>query len=369
MKILQVSSFMPPHPGGLELVVQNLYDGLRERGHEVRWIASAAPLPPGTDGDLIRVAAFKKMEDLLHVPVPVWGASGYRELAAQCAWADIVHAHDCLYPSSAAALLFARRLRKPFVLTQHIAKVPYGMPLDLVQALAYQTLGRVVLEGSNKVAAVSAHVPPHFARLGVKQPIALIRLGFDARFEPAVRARAAALRAKYGVPAEGPVVLFVGRLVPKKGIADVVAVQRLLAERGYTLVVAGEGALAHLVDESPRTLRLKNVQYADMHEVYGLADVLFLPSRGEGLPLTLQEALLCGLPAVVSEDPSYVENVSDAPGVTLAEGVAAWSSAIVHTVEQPLPTATIARWADEHFSKARFLDGYEAAYREVQARG
>jgi glycosyltransferase involved in cell wall biosynthesis len=123
-----------------------------------------------------------------------------------------------------------------------------------------------------------------------------------------------------------------------------------------------------LVDESPRTVRLKNVRYTEMHELYGLADVLFLPSRGEGLPLTLQEALLCGLPAVVSKDPSYVENVADAPGVLLREGVAAWADAVVQAIESPVAASVIAQWATAHFGRALFLNGYEAAYRELLAR-
>jgi glycosyltransferase involved in cell wall biosynthesis len=369
MKILQVSSFMPPHPGGLELVVHNLVEGLRERGHDVRWIASAAPLPPGTDGHLIRVAAFKRLEELLHVPLPFWGAAGLRALRVQCAWADVVHVHDCLYPSSLAALLIAKQLRKPVVVTQHIAMVPYASPLELVLAGAYRTLGRFVLEQATRVVAYSAHVPAYFRAIGVKQAIQLIPLGFDARFSPALRRQHQALRRKYGVPNGGPVVLFVGRLVPKKGVADVAAVQARLAERGYTLLAAGDGALAGLVDSTPNTVRLKHVHYAEMHELYALADVLFLPSRGEGLPLTLQEALLSGLPAVVSEDPSYTANVAGAPGVTLCEGIEAWSAAVVAAVERPEAPEAISAWANEHFGKALFLGGYEGVYRDVLAAG
>lgn len=355
---------MPPHAGGLELVVQNLVEGLRERDHEVRWLASADPLPPGTDGHLIRVAAFKRMEELLHVPLPFWGAAGYRELAAQIRWAEVVHAHDCLYPSSAAALLLARRFGKPFVLTQHIATVPYGMPLDAIQALAYRTLGRAIIEGASRVVAYSAHVPPYFRSLGVRKPIQIVPLGFDDRFHASVRDQRDALRQKFRIGTEGPVVLFAGRLVPKKGVADVVAAQRVLAQRGYKLVVAGDGALAHLLESTPNIVHIKSVRYAEMHELYGLADVLFLPSRGEGLPLTLQEALLCGLPAVVSQDPSYTENVATAPGVALREGVASWVDAVVDAVERPVSPLMIAQWASAHFGRALFLDGYETVYRE-----
>jgi glycosyltransferase involved in cell wall biosynthesis len=363
MKILQVSSFMPPHPGGLELAVQNLVIGLRERGHQLRWIASAAPLPAGTEGDLIRVAAFKRMEELLHVPIPLWGPSGYGELARQIRWADLVHAHDCLYPSSLAALWLANRLGRPSVLTQHIARVPYGRALELVQGLAYRTLGRNALERATRVVAYSAHVPPYFAQLGVRCTIELVPLGFDARFAPTVRGDRARLRHKYGVPDDGKIVLFAGRLVPKKGVAEIVAVQRLLAARGYTLVVAGDGAQAHLLRDVPRCVQLRNVGYVDMHELYALADVLLLPSRGEGLPLTLQEAMLTGLPAVVSEDPSYRANVAEAPGVYLREGVPAWTEAVVQAATSAAPAAVIAEWATRHFGRTASLNGHERVYR------
>jgi glycosyltransferase involved in cell wall biosynthesis len=368
MKIVQVSSFMPPHPGGLELVVHNLVDGLRERGHDVRWIASSAPLPAGVEGHLIRVAAFKRLEDLLHVPLPLWGMAGHRALRKQCAWAEVVHVHDCLYPSSLAALLIAKQLGKPVVVTQHIATVPYPFPLDVVLAGAYRTLGRVVLESASRVVAYSAHVPPYFRGLGIERPIQLVPLGFEARFSPELRARRREWRRKYGVTTDGPVILFVGRLVPKKGVADVVAVQARLASRGYTLVAAGDGALAPLVDAAPNTIRLPSVDYAQMHEVYGLADVLFLPSRGEGLPLTLQEALLSGLPAVVSEDPSYTANVAGAPGVALCEGIDAWQVALQRAVEWPEEPHAMAAWAHRRFGRTSFLAGYEDVYRDVLAR-
>jgi glycosyltransferase involved in cell wall biosynthesis len=305
------------------------------------------------------------MEELLHVPLPIWGLSGYRALARQCAWADVVHAHDCLYPSSAAALLFAWSVGKPLLLTQHIGSVPYGAALNMVQELAYRSMGRAVLEGATKVVAYSAHVPQYFRGLGVNRPIELVPLGFDDRFQPGVRSQRSRWREKFGVPADGPVVLFVGRLVPKKGVADIVAAHRALAQRGYTLVVAGNGALSHLLEKLPRVVHIPSVSYIDMHEVYGLADVLFLPSRGEGLPLTLQEALLCGLPAVVSRDPSYVENVSGAPGVAMCEGHDAWIAALHRAVEAPALPEQIAGWASVHFARSSFLDGYDAIYREI----
>jgi glycosyltransferase involved in cell wall biosynthesis len=365
MKILQVSSFMPPHQGGLELVVDNLVKGLRERSYEVRWIASSPPLTPGCEGGQIRVPAFKALEELLHVPLPFWGITGYRELYKQCVWADVVHAHDCLYPSSIGAILFARWLNKRSVITQHIADVPYSRVLAWIQVTAYRTIGRFILNSADAIAAYSAHIPPYFKRLGLRKAIDLIPIGFDARFHPCSRDQRNSLRQKYCINSNDPVVLFVGRLVPKKGVEDVVAVQKQLAQRGCTLVVAGDGALAPLIQPAPRTLHLRHIPYSAMHELYGLADVLFLPSHGEGLPLSLQEALLCGLPAVVSQDPSYVSNVADAPGVSLGEGVNDWVNAIRCSLAGEISPKEISLWANLHFSRSRFLDEYEKLYQKL----
>ena len=346
-------------------MAQNLLEGLVERGHDVRWLASATPLPAGTKGNLIRVRAFKALEDLIHVPLPIWGPGGYRELLRQCEWADVVHAHDCLYPSSAMAAVFARRLGRPFVVTQHIAAVPYASALDYVQAAAYRTLGRAVLQRANKIVVYSAHVPTYFSGIGVRQPFTYVPLGFDERFRPPTAAEKTVLRTKYGIAPKAPVILFVGRLVPKKGVPEVAAVQNVLARHGYTLLVAGDGVFARLIDETPGTIRLRHVDYRKMHELYALADVLFLPSRGEGLPLTLQEALLCGTPAVVSEDPSYAANVADAPGVVLCEGQNAWLNALEEAVRNPVDAAVIATWAASRFGRKRFIEGYESVYREA----
>ncbi len=357
---------MPPHQGGLEIVADTLFKGLQERNHQIRWISSSSPLQPGVEGDLIRVSAFKSLEDILHVPLPLWGPLGFRDLFRLCKWADIVHVHDCLYPSSMMAILFARSLSKPSVITQHIALVPYGPMLSLTQKIAYRAIGRLVLNSATAITTVSAHIAPYFHEIGVRKPIELIRMGFDDQFNPSARQRKVEFRRKYGLNNAGPIVLFVGRLVPKKGIADVIVVQKGLSRLGYTLVVAGDGALAHLLRTSPRTVHIPQVTHESMHEIYGLADVLFLPSYGEGLPLTLLEALLCGLPAVVSDDISYVANLAKAPGIWICSDLSTYRDAIVNAHESGIDSDVIAVWAQHHFSRSKFLDLIERLYYRLQ---
>lgn len=359
MRILEVSNFMPPHPGGIEIMIDTLFQGLQRRGHDVRWIAASTPLEPGTTGPFVRVPAWNWLEKNLHVPMPLWAPSGWRQLDEQVRWADVIHVHDCLYFSSSLTTALTRGRRKPLLVTQHVGEVPYGGVLDWVQAAAYRTLGRTLLSAASEVVTYSPHVVDYFQKVGVRKPLRIIPLGFEPRFQPIPQAERLAARREFGLPEQGRLVLFAARLVPKKGVTRVAEVQRQLAAEGVTLVVAGDGPLASDIVDLPNTVHLRQVDHARMHLLYGCADMLLLPSVGEGLPLTLQEGMLTGLPAVVSRDPSFVANVSDAPGVTLVEGKEALVEAVRATLTQPPPRTEVADWARERWGLERFVTEYE----------
>ncbi|TNV57794.1 glycosyltransferase family 4 protein [Corallococcus exiguus] len=359
MRILEVSNFMPPHPGGIEIMVETLFQGLRERGHDVRWISGATPEPPGVSDARVRVAAWNWLERNLHVPMPVWAPSGWRQLDALVREVDVVHAHDCLYLSSAMTAALCRRHRKPLLITQHVGEVPYGGVLDTVQDVAYRTLGRAVLMSATEVVTYSPHVQAYFSRVGLKRSLRLIPLGFSPRFQPLAPEARRRARAAFGLSESAPLVLFAARLVPKKGVSLVAEVQRRLAPEGIRLVVAGDGPLASEIEGLTGTDHLRQVDHARMHELYACADVLLLPSRGEGLPLTLQEGMLTGLPAVVSTDPSFTANVSDAPGVLRVEGADALAAAVRSLLASPPPREQVARWGRERWGLERFITDYE----------
>ncbi|MCE9667368.1 glycosyltransferase family 4 protein [Myxococcus stipitatus] len=359
---------MPPHPGGIEVMVDTLFQGLRRRGHDVRWIAASTPEAPGVLGPLVRVPAWNWLERNLHVPMPLWTAEGVRQLHEQVRWADVVHVHDCLYFSSSVATALSRVRRKPLLVTQHVGQVPYGGVLDWVQEAAYRTLGRTLLQSASEVVTYSPHVVDYFQKVGVKAPLRIIPLGFEPRFQPITEAERRAARRDWGLPEDTPLVLFAARLVPKKGVRHVADVQRKLAEDGVSLLVAGEGPLENLVEGLPRTFHLRQVDHSRMHLLYACADVLLLPSRGEGLPLTLQEGMLTGLPAVVSTDPSFVANVSQAPGVSLVEGTESWARAVREALAAPPPRQVIADWARERWGLERFISDYERTLESLVTR-
>jgi glycosyltransferase involved in cell wall biosynthesis len=271
------------------------------------------------EGHRVRVPCWNPLERWLSVPVPLWGPAAAAEVSRLVRWADVLHVHDCLYPGSALAVLLARR--RPVVLTQHIGFTRYrSRALTLVEWVAYQTLGRTVLRGASRVVAATPRAAAFVPRLlgSASSRLSLIANGVDTeRFRPARADERQQARDRLGLPAAGPVVLFVGRLVPNKGVDLALEACRRLP--GVTLVVVGDGPLGHLLAARPDGVRwLPAVPGESMPDCYRAADCLLLPSVDEGLPLAVQEAMASGLPVVVSRGEGYAAPLLAAGAVLAA---------------------------------------------------
>jgi glycosyltransferase involved in cell wall biosynthesis len=308
------------------------------------------------------VADLNVLEERLGVPWPVWSARGVAALAREVARADVVHVHDCLYMGSASAAALCKRYDKPLLLTQHVGYVPFGRVLDRVQRTAYRTVGRSVLTAADRRVACSAHVPEYFASLGFRGPFTVIPNAIDAaRFHPVDAATRERARETWGVSRDARVALFVGRLVPKKAIDRVLAAQRVLAREGLTLLVVGDGPLRPMLAGVPGVVHHTNVAPERMPELYASADAFVLPSSGEGLPLSVQEALMTGLPAVVSDDPSYTANLHGMEGVAFASNEAELIAALREGMSARVDSIAIASIARSRWGGEQFIDAYEAA--------
>ncbi len=320
MQILFVSHYATPHIGGVETVVRSLRRELRRRGHEVRHVASNASHLSSEalgydDAGVIRVAAVNALEEKLGVPYPIFSPRLARVLSHEIARADVVHAHGFLYMSSVLALLMARRRRRraagpAIVLTEHVGHVPYEAALlNQVEAGAISTIGRTAVRAADAVVVLNRKVGAEIDSLGPREPVIVLPNGVDtALFRPPLDGEREALRRELGWD-DTPRVLFVGRLVAKKGIEAALAATAA-AEGSFRLVVAGPGPLQPA--GVPGVDVLGPIPSERVAELYRAADALLLPSRGEGFPVTVQEAMASGLPVVMTNDPGYAVHLDGA---------------------------------------------------------
>jgi glycosyltransferase involved in cell wall biosynthesis len=122
------------------------------------------------------------------------------------------------------------------------------------------------------------------------------------------RARRGELRAKWGIAPDAVVPLFVGKLVPIKRVSDLIeaaSICRREVERLHLLIV-GTGPEEATLRGKSESLGVAAtfagfLNQSEIARAYAAADFLVLPSESETWGLVVNEAMACGLPAIVSD--------------------------------------------------------------------
>jgi D-inositol-3-phosphate glycosyltransferase len=260
---------------------------------------------PGADWTRTSVPALNLLEERFGVPFPLFSPTLALAAVRAVRGADVVHIHDVFYLSSLAAGLAARALRRPLVLSQHVDMIPHSSRLvEAAQRAVFRTYGRLLFSQSSRVFVVNDRVAAFVAAGGAAPTrIEFLPTGVDvATFRPPVEGEARQIRAELGLPEDRVLVLFAGRFVPKKNFPLLAA----CAHADYDLVFAGGDRRAtEVADNGGRRYFLGNVPRDRMGGLYRAVDIFCLPSRGEGFPLTVQEAMASGLPVITTDDDAY----------------------------------------------------------------
>ncbi|GAB7044567.1 MULTISPECIES: glycosyltransferase family 4 protein [Catenuloplanes] len=305
MRILIVSSYFPPHIGGVEAVAHRQARVLAAHGHDVA-VATGRVDPHLPEYarehgfSVWRLPAANPVERRTGVPYPLMGAGFWHGLRRLVTWSEVVHVHDVLYQPPQAAALLAVRAGRPLFATQHVGPATHPHPLVRgVEHTVGTVAGRLIWPRCRSVVAYNPRVVAHLRAGGVPADrIARAEIGVDTdTFAPGPPDPA--LRAAWGLPAEGRIVLFVGRMIANKGYQSVLAA----AGPGRHVVLAGSGTPAGPIP--PGATWLGPVSPDRLPGLYRLADVFVLPSRGEVFPIVAREAMATGLPVVLTDSPRY----------------------------------------------------------------
>ncbi len=166
-----------------------------------------------------------------------------------------------------------------------------------------------------------------------------------ARFAPTQQRiwRAAELRRQFGIPADAPVALFVGRLTCDKGIAELIEAFLQLENRIPNLRLLLVGSFED-GDPLPEDIRKRLETHDrvilagpvnDTAPYYAMADVLVLPSHREGLPTVVLEAHAAGKPVIGAAATGIVDLLVDGEtGLLFPVGdVSSLANAIARLIE------------------------------------
>lgn len=380
MRITLVTHYYPAHRGGVERIAGQLAARLAVAASaSIRWHASDCDPPPEPHPGVTPVPAgsCNLAERRFGFPYPLWSPAALWRLARDCRGSDLVHVHDCLYLGNLVAYAAARLARRPVVVTQHIGEVPYrSRLLRGLQALANRLLGAWVLGGAAQVVFESEAVRLQFGRfVRYRAAPLLVQNGVDTElFQPAPAERRRELRARHGVDAGTPLLLFLGRFVEKKGLP----VLRELAARypHVRWLFAGWGPLDPASWQLPNVSVVHSPGAGELPGLYQAADLLVLPSVGEGFPLSVQEAMACGTPAMVGTETA--SGCPEAGGLLLHEATggddtaARWAARVGALLASPAALEAmrprVAAFAREHWSWQRCATRYTDIFRACAAR-
>jgi glycosyltransferase involved in cell wall biosynthesis len=281
---------------------------------------------------------------------------------------DLIHA-SWLYPEGVAAVSVGRKLGIPVVLT--------ALGSDANELAALPLIGqriRDALVGAAAITGVSRQLCDLLGSLSCgRSDVVYTPNGVDdALFKYSADIRQNARRAH----GPGPHVAFVGRLEPVKDVALLLQAWRSIvstAGREAKLVIVGEGSQGRALRRMAVDLGVAgSVTFVGtqsreaVRDVLAAADLVCLPSRNEGMPNVVVEAIACGTPVVASRVGGIPDLVGENCGNLFEPGdQLGLERALIDGLRRSWDHEAIARGGSQtwHQAAQHYLRAYEIAIR------
>lgn len=370
MNIVQVSPYSLARHGGVQTHVLDLAQALRTEGHNVLCLCPGhvGQLPDGVHG-LGRMRSISLAGT--HFELSLASRAELKELNARLAAfrPDIIHYHTMWVPLLPWQIF--RRTRAASIATFHDTTSPDAT--GAVLRSVFRPLSRYLLGKLDGAIAVSTaplqHLRPgHSGVVPAIIPPAMNLAPFLAVRKPQRMTR--------------PIVLFVGRLEPRKGIGVLLqAWEKIAASAAGShaphLVVAGDGECAPAVDAAIERLgsncisRIAPPHDDDLPRLFAEATLAVSPAtHGESFGIVLAESLASGTPIIGGANAGYA-NVLTGEGQDLLVAVgdaAALAHKILALLADPQQLHSLSAWGRKHAAQfdvkaclPRFLDVYKQA--------
>lgn len=355
----------PADVGGLERVVQMLSIAQKRRGHAVRVVAS---ISPGTNC----MPFIQPMREAgVRVEVLTVGAKHYlaeRSLVAGLLRREhthIVHTHG--FRPDVLHFGVARAAGVAVVSTLHGSERLPGI------TRLYEWLQERTVRRFDAVIAVSRPLGERLIDIGIPPDrLHTVPNGWSRVCQPVDRESA---RGALGLEGDGPVIGWVGRLVPAKGCDIFLDALARLEGTDVRAVVIGDGPLRAALEQRAGSLNLLGrVKFLgnrqDASRFFTAFDLFVLSSRTEGTPIVLFEAMSAGVPIVATTVGGVPDVLTEAIGVlvpplsprALADGIRATLAAPAEAIRRGLI-------ATEHllqeYGEEKWLERHDQIYRSV----
>lgn len=321
MRFLFFSAQYLPTAGGVERFTAELGRTLVQQGHMVSVVTSALPGLPATQIDQNGVQIYRLPAHLLMGGrLPLLRRGGAFNQTARALWEQ---AHDFavintrFYPLSLWGAKKCHRRGIPSLVLEHGTK---HLSLDSAFLnwfgnLYEHAMMKRVRRYCDTLYGISRASNEWLRHFGVEAQGVL----YNAVDAEAVRAIVAAppchFRQQYGLPANTPLLSFVGRFIAEKGVWELLAAFALLKKQlpGACLIMAGDGPLLAEVREQNQTgvILTGQLSHAASIALMAQSDIFCLPTYSEGFSSTILEAAAAGCCIVTTPTGGSPELIQD----------------------------------------------------------
>lgn len=361
MRILHIIPYMHPMGGGPPVVVDQFCRQLLRYGHEVHVLTTNA-LAPSEDEQWAE--PYRESYDITILPAWRRHVFGYSpalmyEMKARALQADIVHVHNLWSFTNIAAGRVCQKLDVPCVVSTHGMLDPHSLSRKSLKKTLYGKLVQFrLLRRSNGIVFTHKEEERLARQSCPGLPVGyVVPLGTDDPPSGDLSAERGKLLARHPEWSQKQLILFLGRIHPKKGTDLLVTAFALLLRDlpDAHLVLAGpvEQSEKKKLQHFLRSFGAENsatwagpVFGATKWALLSLATVFVLPSYQENFAITVAEAMRMGLPIILSERVNIWETV-------VASGVGLKCELTPKSIEHSLRTVL----HDVHFREFAKLAG------------
>ena len=304
---------VPSREGGVEIVVEELSTRMVQRGHDVTCYNRKGHHISGKEFDSKKLREYKgvKLKSVFTINrkgLAAMSSSLFASIKVALGRYDVVHYHA----EGPCGMLWIPRL-----FGKHCIATIHGIDWQRAKwngfATKYIRFGeRIAAKCADEIIVLSRHVQDYFYETYNRKTV-FIPNGVN---KPEIK-EADLIKDRWGLEKDD-YILFLGRLVPEKGITYLLKAFR----GGHTdkkLVISGgssdtedfEKELRKLAEDDERIIFTGFTEGQELEELYSNAYIYVLPSDLEGMPLSLLEAMSYGNCCLTSDIPECTEVVED----------------------------------------------------------
>ena len=321
LRVALLNDSFPPAIDGVANVMVNYANTLHRRGDAV---CVATPAYPEVADDypypVLRYPSLATPKEIGYRAGDPFSPQLIAALEQQAP--DIIHVH-CPVVSAVLARLLRARIDAPVIFTYHTKfdiDIRKAIPGRLLQEASVRALVNNI-SACDEVWVVSEGAGENLRSLGYQGDYIVMENGVDFPRGEAAPEAVDAVRREYGIPADLPVFLFVGRMMWYKGIDISLEALQLAKQTGldFRFVLTGDGVDRAAIEEKAAALGLadrciftgKVLDREKLRAIFGCATLFLFPSTFDTNGIVVREAAACSCPSLLVAGSCAAEGITD----------------------------------------------------------